>query len=250
MRLPQHYRAAAARETLVPNRDHAYFKGVRQVIALTDYESQPWTVKVPYEGFVLARWGISARRARASCGHGRSGTAGSWSAGSGRCSRIVHLGLGGQRAPAVEPRRDRTSGPGGIRCLFDDVHQGLSAQTTIQSSFTATRGCTDPRHRGVLLWLSWVLGATQAAHPNITGTPVPREAEVVRATGGFLARVLTPAAAARRMFDHFLKRRPWEVLERQPRIAASRSDAAQVVVLPVGHCACAAHPAAQPHGQN
>jgi hypothetical protein len=32
---------------------------------------------------------------------------------------------------------------------------------------------------------------------------------------------LTPAAAGRRMFDHFLERRPWELLERQPRIAAA-----------------------------
>jgi hypothetical protein len=55
---------------------------------------------------------------------------------------------------------------------------------------------------------------------------VPREAELVRATGGFLARVLTPAAAARRMFDNFLKRWPWERLERQPRI--SPADLAQL----------------------
>jgi len=42
---------------------------------------------------------------------------------------------------------------------------------------------------------------------------------VVRATGGFLARVLTPAAAARRMFAFiFLRRWPWELLEQQPRI--------------------------------
>jgi len=38
--------------------------------------------------------------------------------------------------------------------------------------------------------------------------------------------VLTPAAAARRMFDHFLRRRPWDLLERQPRIAAA--DLAQL----------------------
>src|SRR5579862_1941029 len=42
------------RATLVPNRDHAYFRGVREGVALSDYDPQPWTVKVPYEGFVLA----------------------------------------------------------------------------------------------------------------------------------------------------------------------------------------------------
>jgi hypothetical protein len=46
--------AAATREltqprraTLVPNRDHAYFRGVHEAVALSDYEAQPWTVKVP-----------------------------------------------------------------------------------------------------------------------------------------------------------------------------------------------------------
>jgi hypothetical protein len=70
------------------------------------------------------------------------------------------------------------------------------------------------------LWLTWVLGATRLRMPA-TRTPVPREAELVRATGGFLARVLSPAAAARRMFDRFLRRWPWELLEHQPRIASA-----------------------------
>ena len=53
VRLPLHY-PEARQETLIPNREHVYFNGVQKVIALTDYESQAWTVKVPYEGFVLA----------------------------------------------------------------------------------------------------------------------------------------------------------------------------------------------------
>ena len=59
----------------------------------------------------------------------------------------------------------------------------------------------------------------------------PREADLVRATGGFLARVLRNDVAARRLFDHFLKRLPpsagsrarpedaWRYLEQHPRIA-------------------------------
>jgi hypothetical protein len=41
------------RETLVPNRPHPYFKGVSRAISQSDYRPQPWTAKVPYEGFVL-----------------------------------------------------------------------------------------------------------------------------------------------------------------------------------------------------
>jgi len=72
----------------------------------------------------------------------------------------------------------------------------------------------------------------------------------VRATGGFLARVLTPAAARAGCSIHFLKRRPWELLERQPRIAAIDLVATEGLAFPVGLVTSAAHPLAQPHGQN
>jgi len=62
-------------------------------------------------------------------------------------------------------------------------------------------------------------------------TVAPREAELVRTTGLYLARVLRPAAAARRLFEQFLQRvsaalgagaadpaRLWEWLENHPRL--------------------------------
>ncbi|HEY4647346.1 MAG TPA: hypothetical protein VIH25_13825, partial [Steroidobacteraceae bacterium] len=64
--------------------------------------------------------------------------------------------------------------------------------------------------------------------------PAPRETALVKATGGFLARVLLPVQAGLRLmelfFNDFRRRlslaedgRPvWEWLERQPRV--SRSD--------------------------
>jgi hypothetical protein len=215
VRLPLHY-PQPRHETLLPNRDHAYFKGVRQAIALTDYESQPWTAKVPYEGFVLA------------LGHEReTGEGVFWTRplGSGR---ILVSGLGtlftnralglGDNARLLSNIVAANLGPGGA-VLFDDVHQGLGA------NYDPVKFYRDPRlHMTIVivacLWLSWVLGATKLRLPTAKA-PVPREAELVQATGGFLARVLTPAAAARRMFDHFLKHRSWELLERQPRIAAT-----------------------------
>jgi hypothetical protein len=215
--------AAATREltqprraTLVPNREHAYFRGVHEAVALSDYEAQPWTVKVPYEGFVLA---LGRQR--------ETGEGAFWTRPLGN-GRIVVSGLGTlftNRALGLADNGRLLSniiganlGPGGA-VLFDDVHQGLGA------NYDPAKFYRDPRLHmtiGIVaaLWLAWVLGATNLRVP-VTRAPVPREAELVRATGGFLARVLTPAAAARRMFDHFLQRWPWELLEHQSRIPAA-----------------------------
>ena len=80
------------------------------------------------------------------------------------------------------------------------------------------------------LWIVWVLGSTRLRTPSLQEWG-PREAELVRTTGSFLARVLQPDAGARRLLDHFFKRvreraslqsepgPPWDFLERHPRIA-------------------------------
>ena len=202
------------RSTLVPNREHAYFAGVHQAIALSDYDSQSWTVKVPYEGFVFA------------LGHQReTGEGALWTRplGSGR---IIVSGLGtlftnralglGDNARLLSNIIGANLGPQGA-VLFDDVHQGLGA------NYDPAKFYRDPRLHvtigiAALLWLAWVLGATNLRVP-VARAPVPREAELVRASGQFLARALTPAAAARRMLDHFLRRWPWDVLERHTRLA-------------------------------
>jgi hypothetical protein len=215
VRLPLHF-PRAREETLIPNREHAYFRDVQKVVGLTDYEPQPWTVKVPYEGFVLA---LAHDRA--------TGEGIFWTRPLGD-GRIIVSGLGTLFTNRAVGRADNARflsnivstnlGSGGA-VLFDDVHQGLGA------NYDPVKFYRDPRLHltiaiVVALWLSWVLGGTRLRVPTVRA-PVPREAELVRATGGFLARVLTPAAAARRIFDYFLERRPWELLERQPRVAAA-----------------------------
>ena len=201
------------RATLVPNRDHAYFRGVHEGVALSDYDPQPWTVKVPYEGFVLA---LGRQR--------ETGEGAFWTRPLGN-GRIVVSALGTlftNRALGLADNAHLLANIVGAdleprgAVLFDDVHQGLGA------NYDPAKFYRDPRLHETLgivaaLWLAWVLGATKLRVPT-TRAPVPREAELVRATGGFLARVLTPAAAARRMFDHFLRRWPWELLEHQTRI--------------------------------
>jgi hypothetical protein len=209
------------RATLIPNRDHVYFKGVHTAVALSDYDSQPWSVKVPYEGFVFA------------LGHQReTGEGAFWTRPLGN-GRIIVSGLGtlftnralglGDNARLLSNILGANLGPQGA-VLFDDIHQGLGA------SYDPAKFYRDSRlHMTIgiaaLLWLAWVLGATHLRVP-VGRSPVPREAELVRANGRFLARVLTPAAAARRMFEHFLHRWPWEVLERHSRLAPA--DLAQL----------------------
>ena len=215
IRLPLHY-PQARQETLIPNREHIYFRGVQKVVGLTDYEPQPWTVKVPYEGFVLA------------LAHDReTGEGIFWTRPLGD-GRIIVSGLGSlftNRALGLADNAHLLSNIVSVNLghagavLFDDVHQGLGA------NYDPVKFYRDPRlHLTIAivaaLWLSWVLGGTRLRLP-VSRAPVPREAELVRAMGGFLARVLTPAAAARRMFEYFLQRRPWGLLERQPRIAAA-----------------------------
>ncbi|MGH8140860.1 MAG: DUF4350 domain-containing protein [Steroidobacteraceae bacterium] len=202
------------RAALIANRRHAYFTGVREGIALSDYPSQAWTVKVPYEGFVFE---LAHQRETGEgvlwtrpLGSGRIVVSGF---GSIFTNRAIGLADNGRLLANILGANLTADGT----VLFDDAHQGLGA------AYDPSRFYRDRRLYltiGILalVWLAWVLGATRLRMP-VTRVPVPREAELVRATGGFLARVLTPAAAARRMLDHFLRHWPWELLERHPRIA-------------------------------
>lgn len=200
-------------EELIANGDHPYFRNVHRAVALSDFEPQPWTVKIPYEGFVLCL-GRDAR----------TGEGAFWTRPLGK-GRIVVSGLGTlftNRALGLADNARVLSNiiaadvaPGGT-VLFDDVHQGLG------TDYDPAKFYRDPRlHLTIgivaLLWLAWVLGATRLRVPVVRAS-APREVELIRATGGFLARVLVPEAAARRLFDLFLRRWPWDVLERQPRI--------------------------------
>jgi hypothetical protein len=215
------------RRTLIPNRPHPYLREVQQAVALSDYAPQPWTVRVPRDGFVL------------SLAHEReSGEAVLWVRPRGAGTFIVSafgslfsnraIGLADNAQLLASIVAATVSAHGAV--LFDDEHQGLT------SAYDPAKFYADPRlYRtiGVLavVWLVWVLGGTRLRLPA-TRTPAPREEELVRATGGFLARVLRPAAAARRMFEHFFRRLaahgqrgtrgagvPWEWLENHPRLA-------------------------------
>jgi hypothetical protein len=223
------------REHLLPNRPHAYFSGIRDVVALSDFPREDWTVGVPNDGFVLtlahdSKTGAGVLWTR-SIGNGRVVVSGCGSIFTNRA-----LGLA-DNARLLANIVGANLAPGGA-VLFDDAHQGLRA------TYDPAKFYRDPRLYATLgilaaVWLSWVLGATRfpvasadnAAAAGITRA-LPREAELIRATGGFFARVVRPDAAARRMFELFFERlysraprargpdgMPWSFFERHSQVA-------------------------------
>ena len=222
------------RDTLVPNRSHPYLNGVQSAMALSDFRPQPFTIGVPRDGFVLSIAHVA-----------ESGNGALWVRPDGAGTVVVSgfVSLFSNRALGLADNARLLSNiiaaslaPGGA-VLFDDAHQGLSA------FYDPDKFYRDPRlykTLGIMLvvWLVWVLGATRLQLPR-GRIPAPREAELVRAVGLYLARVLRPAAAARRMFEHFFRRllapgaraaaehtRGWDYLENHPRV--TRADVQQL----------------------
>jgi len=226
-RLPDGPLQEPQRLSLVPNRSHSYFEQVKSAVAFSDYPAPTSTLAVPRDGFALAL-------AHA----GASGAPALWLRADGAGSIIVSgfSTLFTNRALATADNARllanivaATLGPRGV-VVFDDQHQGLTA------AYDPVKFYQDPRlYRtlGVLAvtWLIWVLGATRLQlSPALR--QAPREADLVRTTGLFLARVLRPAAAARQMFENFFRQlrtaasagrpdpaRTWEWLESHPRLA-------------------------------
>jgi hypothetical protein len=211
---------------LEANRPHAYFEGVSEVVALSDYPQQAWAVKVPYEGFVLElaherEYGEGALWTRP-LGEGRIIVSGYGSIFTNRT-----LGERGNAQLFANIVGANVAKNGVV--LFDDVHQGLGA-TYDPNKFYSDRRLYVTIGVLCLLWFIWVLGSTRL-RAVVIRTPAPREAELVRTTGGMLSRVLPGHAAARRLIDNFFRRvtehapklreagAPWDYLERHPRVS-------------------------------
>jgi hypothetical protein len=225
--------AKPQRTTLVPNRPHRFLDNVHTAYAYSDYPPRTWNVRVPRDGFLLSLAHVS-----------ESGEAALWILPDGSGTVIVsgfgsvfsNRALGDvDNARLLANIVSATVAPTGA-VLFDDEHQGLSATYDPAKFYRdrrlyATLGCL------ALIWLVWVLGGTRLRMPPPRATAL-REEDLVRTTGTFLARVLRPAAAARRMFELFFLRlrsslraapdstSPWEWLEHQPQVA--RSDITQL----------------------
>ena len=212
------------RTKIVANRDHAYFDGVKEIVALSDYPRRVWTVKVPYQGFVL------------SLAHEKDTPEGAlWTRPLGKGRIIVSsygtpftnraIGLADNAKLLANIVSANVSGKGTV--LFDDGHQGISAAYDPNKFFSDRRLYTTI---GVLvaLWFIWVLGSTRLRLP-VARYAVPREAELIRAAGSFLSRALPGHAAARQLIENFFHRvssragfaqdgAHWELLQRNTRI--------------------------------
>jgi hypothetical protein len=216
------------RVELVPNGAQRYFSGVGAVVGLSDYPARVWDVKVPYDGFVLA------------LAHLRDTQDGAlWlrDVGSGRVMVSALGSLFTNRALGLESNARLLAnivglslGPKGA-VLFDDLHQGLGSGYD-PDKFYSDRRLYETVAILAALWLCWVLGSTRL-RLSPSRVSMPREAELVQVTGGFLARVLKSDAGALGLFEHFFKRLvehlpagnthgspPWELLEIHPRVTA------------------------------
>jgi len=233
------------RSSLIPNRTHPYFAGVAQAVALSDYPPFASRVTLPGDGFALAL--AHERDTVEDAFWVRPDGAGTIVV-SGFGSLFTNRALGSaDNARLLANIVGATVARDGV-VVFDDEHQGLS------DAYDPARFYRDSRLYATVaviaaVWLTWVLGGTRLQAPW-RRAPAPREAELVRTTGLFLARVLRPAAAARRMFEQFLQRvgsrtgrtaaEPpallWQWLESHPRLAR-----AEVATLRGWYAAAAAN---------
>jgi uncharacterized protein DUF4350 len=221
------------RDTLVPNRSHRYLEGVHAIAGFSDYRPRHWQLDLPRDGFPLC------------LAHVVAGSCGLWLLEDGAGSIVLSafgsafsnraLGEADNARLLANLVRDSVGPHGAV--LFDDQHQGLT------DAYDPDKFYRDRRLYATLailaaVWLTWVAGGTRLAAPPAP-PPAQGEADLVRATGSFLARVLRPSAAARRMFEHFFQRLRrtlrtptldpapyWDWLENNPRLA--RADVAQL----------------------
>jgi len=176
---------------------HALLRGVRTLELETDYKAEEWSLRMPYDNFVLTL-------ARDSNGEGAlfeqrvgAGSVLLCAGGSLFTNRALGNADNAQLFANIVSLRMADDGV----VLFDDLRQGLSA------SYDPARFYRDPRLFKTVfivlgLWLVWVLGSTRLRAPAIVAHD-PSEAELVRRAGGLIARSVASHHAALALFDHF-----------------------------------------------
>lgn len=179
---------------------HALLTDVKTLELETDYEATEWSLRIPYDNFVLTL-------ARAADGEGALFEQ---QVGAGRIllaaggTLFTNRALGNaDNARLLANIVSTRVAPEGV-VLFDDLRQGLSA------NYDPARFYRDPRLFKTLfillgLWLVWVLGSTRLRAPAIA-THDPSEAELVRRAGGLIARAVRPHHTALKLFDQFFAR--------------------------------------------
>ena len=203
----------------------------------TDYPPEEWSLRIPYDNFVLTL----ARDAKG------EGALFEQRVGAGR----ILLAAGGtlftnraigndDNARLMSNIVSVTMASDGV-VLFDDLRQGLSA------SYDSARFYRDPRLYKTIfislgLWLIWVMGGTRLRAPAIARHD-PSEAELVRFAGGLIARTVAPWQQAQQTLRAFFRRRGARGARRE---WPARQGARRIVALagaPRGDTAAGAGPA-------
>jgi hypothetical protein len=176
---------------------HVLLAGVKSLALETDYDALDWSLRMPYDNFVLTL-------ARTADGEGalfeqRVGEGRVLLSAGGSLFTNRALGSADNSLLFANIVSARMSRDGVV--LFDDLRQGLSA------SYDPARFFDDPRLYKTMfillgLWLVWVLGSTRLRAPSIEAHD-PSEAALVRHAGGLIARTVSPAHTALRLFELF-----------------------------------------------
>jgi hypothetical protein len=179
---------------------HVLLEGVKTLELVTDYTAEDWSLRMPYDNFVLTL-------ARTVDGEGalfeqRVGEGRVLLSAGGSLFTNRALGNADNARLFGNIVSARMSRDGAV--LFDDLRQGLSA------SYDPARFYEDPRLYKTMfvvlgLWLVWVLGSTRLRAPPIERHD-PSEADLVQQAGGLIARTVTPSRTAVRLFDLFFER--------------------------------------------
>jgi hypothetical protein len=180
-----------------PNGEHPLLAGVRSILAVSE--------------FPTARWQASSEQSvvlELASDH-ESGVPALWLMPYGD-GQIIVSAYGSLFTNKVLDQRDNARLLANIvhwsvgekgRVIIDDAHQGLVAFYDPEKFFGDAR-----LHRALLwllaLWLVFVLGPRRLRGTMPGWNPLD-VTSFVRATGGFMARVLRPAAAGQRLFANF-----------------------------------------------
>jgi hypothetical protein len=176
---------------------HVLLENVKALELDTDYPGARWSLRMPYDSFVLTL-------ARTADGEGalfeqRLGAGHILLSAGGSIFTNRALGRADNAKLMANIVSARVGAHGVV--LFDDLRQGLSA------SYDPARFYSDPRLYQtafilLALWLVWVVGSTRLRAP-IVAPHDPSEAELVKRAGGLIARTVATHHIARRQFDHF-----------------------------------------------
>lgn len=184
--------------TLVPNGPHPLLRDVESVVAVSEYPTAKWSA-YSSSADVLLELAHDAESSAPVLWLLRYGDGQILVAGFGSLFTNKLLGREDNARLLANVVSSMRGSRGSV--ILDDAHQGLVAFYDPDAFFGDSR-----LHRSLLwliaLWFVFVLGAQRLRTVGTAWRPLDITS-FVRATGGFMARVLKPAAAGQQLFANF-----------------------------------------------